>query len=50
MDFGLKLSSNLDPGLHIEMVCCKALRMLDIKTRLSEDLNHAYSFKILRCA
>jgi|UniRef100_A0A2S2Q882 hypothetical protein len=30
LDLGLKISSNLDPGLHIELVCCKALRVLGI--------------------
>lgn len=28
MDLGFKLSNNLDPGLHIEMVRCKALIVL----------------------
>lgn len=27
MDLGFKLSRKLDPGLHIEMIYCKALRL-----------------------
>ena len=50
MDLGFKLSSNLDPGLHIEMACCKALRMLGIIMRLSKDLNLTSSLKVLYCS
>lgn len=43
-------SSNLDPGLHIEMVCWKALRMSGIIMMLSKDLKLSSSFKVLCCA
>jgi len=47
---GFKLSSNLYPSLHIEMACCKALRMLSIIMRLSKDLNLTTSLKVLYCS
>jgi len=49
-DLGFKLYSNLDPGLHIEMASCKALRMLGIIMRLSKDLNLTSSLKVLYCS
>jgi len=41
---------NLDPGLYVEIACCKALRMLSIKMRLSKDLKLTSSLKILYCS
>jgi hypothetical protein len=50
MDLGFKLSSKLDPGLHIEMVCCKALRVLGIIMRMSMDFKLTSSVKVLYCS
>jgi hypothetical protein len=49
LDLGFKLSSNLDPGPHIEMVYCKALRVLSIMMRLSKDIKLSTSSKVLYC-
>lgn len=46
----IKLSSNLDLDLHIEIVCCKALRVLGILMRLSKDIKFTSSLKVLYCS
>lgn len=50
MDLGFKLSRKLDPGLHIEMVCCKALRVLGIIMRLAKDFKLIVSVKVVYCS
>ncbi|KAF0754495.1 putative RNA-directed DNA polymerase [Aphis craccivora] len=50
MDLRFKLSSSLDPCFHIEMVCCKAVRVLSIIMRFLMDLNLTSSLKVLYCS
>ncbi|KAL5240272.1 hypothetical protein ACI65C_007682 [Semiaphis heraclei] len=50
MDLGFKLSCNLDPTAHIEYVCCKALKTLDLVIRLIKDFRLVSSLKTFFCA
>lgn len=38
MDLGFKLTSYLNPGLHIDMICCKAPKMLGFVIKLASVL------------
>lgn len=49
MDLGFKLSYNLDPGPHIQYVCCKALKILGFVMRLARDFRLGISIKTLFC-
>lgn len=50
MDLGFKFNSKLDPGPHINYVCCKALKTLGFIMRLSRDFRLELSIKSLYCA
>jgi len=50
MDLGFKFNSKLDPGPHINYVCCKALKTLGFILRLSRDFQLGLSIKSLYCA
>jgi hypothetical protein len=49
MDLGFKFTSNLDPSLHIEMICCSALRTLGFVMRLAKDFGLKSSLTALYC-
>jgi hypothetical protein len=49
IDLGFKLTSSLDPRPHIDMVCCKALKILGFINRLASDFKLDSSFKLLYC-
>ncbi|KAL4153506.1 hypothetical protein QTP88_001339 [Uroleucon formosanum] len=50
MDLGFKLTSNLDPSLHIEMICCSALRTLGFVMKLAKYFGLKSSLKALYCS
>ncbi|XP_022168751.1 uncharacterized protein LOC111032657 [Myzus persicae] len=50
MDLGFKFTSNLDPSLHIEMICRSALRTLGFVMWLAKDFGLKSSLKALHCA
>jgi hypothetical protein len=47
MYLGFKFTSNLDPSLHTEMICCSALRTLGFVMRLAKDFGLKSSLKAL---
>lgn len=47
IDLDFKLKNSLDPDFHIEIVCCKALKMFGFVNRLTKDFKFDSSFKIL---
>jgi len=47
IDLGFKFTSNLDPSLHIDMICCSALRTLGFVMRLAIDIGLTSSLKEL---
>jgi hypothetical protein len=49
IDLGFKLTSSLNPRPHIDMVCCKALKILGFINRLARDFKLDSSFKLLYC-
>jgi hypothetical protein len=49
IDLGFKLTSSLDPRPHIDMVCCKTLKILGFINRLARDFKLDSSFKLLYC-
>lgn len=46
-DLGFAFSHNLNPLIHNEHVCCKALKMLGLIKRVSGDFNLITSLKSL---
>ncbi|XP_008187479.1 uncharacterized protein LOC103310571 [Acyrthosiphon pisum] len=50
LDLGFKFTSNLDPSLHIEMICCSALRTLGFVMRLAKDFGLKSSLRALYCS
>lgn len=49
-DLGLFLSSNFDPSLYIEHICCKAFKTLGFVLRLCRNFRLGLFFKVLYCA
>ncbi|CAI6354179.1 unnamed protein product [Macrosiphum euphorbiae] len=50
VDLGFKVNSSLDPGPHINMICCKAYKMLGFLKRLAHDFKLGLSLKIIFCS
>ncbi|XP_022162322.1 uncharacterized protein LOC111028091 [Myzus persicae] len=50
MDLGFKFTSHLDPSLHIEIICCSALKTLGFVMRLAKDFGLKSSLKALYCS
>jgi len=50
VDLGFKFNSSLDPGPHINMICCKAYKMLGFLKILAHDFKLRLSLKILFCS
>lgn len=50
LGLGFKLSCNLNPGLHIDMVCCKALKVFGIIMWLVNDFKANFSIKVSFCS
>jgi hypothetical protein len=49
-DLGFTLTKNLCPLLHIEMACCKALKLLGFVSRISQDFRLQTPLKSLYCS
>jgi len=47
VDLGFKFNDCLIPGPHIDMICCKAYRMLGFIKRLPHDFKLVLSLKTL---
>lgn len=43
----IQLSRNRDPSLHVDMVCCKALKAFAFVIRLTKDFRLNSSFKVI---
>lgn len=50
IDLDFKLSGSLDPRLHIDMICCKVLKVLGFVMRLTKEFTLKNSVKTLYCA
>lgn len=50
LDLGFKFNSSLDPRPHIDMICCKAFKVLGFIMRLASDFKLKLVVKALFCA
>jgi hypothetical protein len=50
VDLGFKFNSSLDPEPHINMICCKAYKILGFIKRLAYDFKLSLSLKMLFCS
>jgi hypothetical protein len=49
-DLGFTLTRNLCPNMHIQIICCKALKLLDFINRVSTDFHLITPLKTLFCS
>ncbi|XP_050528120.1 uncharacterized protein LOC126898222 [Daktulosphaira vitifoliae] len=49
IDLGIKFNASLDPRPHIDMICCKALKVLSFITRIASDFKLKLVIKALFC-
>jgi hypothetical protein len=49
-DLGFTLTRNLCPNMHIQIICCKALKLLGFINRVSTDFHLLTPLKTLFCS
>lgn len=50
IDIGFKFSNLMDPSSHINMICCKVLKILGFVMRLTKEFIQNKIVKMLYCA
>lgn len=50
IDLDIKFSNSMDPSSHIDMLCCKTLKILGFVMRLTNEFTQNKTVKTLSCA